>query len=117
MTSLPRNKILCSTKFKAFPGDKFSVPQKMISVFDEEGNIVEKGRKFWILEFFSFFQNVFKSFFVFFLFGTISSGSCGTKLIPVHIWYCHHSFLRHFPPLVTTRPISYLHQTSSALRR
>ena len=41
--SLPNDKILNMTKFKAFADNKLNVAQMMISVFDRIENIVGKG--------------------------------------------------------------------------
>ena len=53
--SLPNNKILPFTKFKAFAHDKLNVAEMNISVSSRRENIVGKGKNAGFLHFFFFF--------------------------------------------------------------
>ena len=54
--SLPNNKFLYWTKFKAFADDKFRVAKMMITPFDRTENIVGKGENAGFLHFLLFPQ-------------------------------------------------------------
>ena len=62
--SLPNDKFLDPTKFKAFANDKSIVPKIMISQHDRVENTVEKKRKCWLQAFSPFLTMFSKGFFL-----------------------------------------------------
>ena len=60
INSVPNDKILDGSKFKAFADDKIKVLKMMISAFDRVEKIVGKG-EFAVTSIFSFSLNVFKT--------------------------------------------------------
>ena len=62
LNSLPNDKIVDWSKFKALADDKIYVTQNLNFVLEKLENILgRKRRKYWLAEFSLFSQNVFKS--------------------------------------------------------
>ena len=85
--SLPHNKILDSSKFKAFADNKDKVLQMMIFAFERVANIVENGENAGYQHFLQNTLNVFKRLLPE---GRQKSGLCGKVLnIPKMVVYCY----------------------------
>ena len=114
--SLPKNKILEITKFKAFAENKINVVHMMISVFNRSQNIVGKGENAGY-QYFLLFPQCYQKF-VFFLWSHSKLRLCGKKLTLYHTILTFFSILKkeafettvrkgenagyqHFPPLLS----------------